>query len=314
MPVPERKKNMKQHWLSVVNLIITVILLVVVLYQGSQLREFRTQTGDSLNNLRLVVENEADSTLRAVEAKLAAADKQVASYGLTPKGVDAKARALLADVTVELKTWSGETAVTLLAAVAGETVTTPMEPGEGGLYTASVSLPLEEMTEILLDAEITTDGVTGRESLGGWSDSSMLLPIRYSGSGWEGPTYGEDGLLRSALSIHLEGQAGSTLEVRDPEFRVYRNGEQVQTLTAVGNTELPDGGYLDFTTPGGNWSLACDPGDEIEIRFRCRDAYGLGYDFWFANWRVETEAEGPTDHPVQNVASTSSGLLLFWPE
>ena len=297
---------MKQHWLSVMNLILTVILLVAVLYQGSQLREFRTQTGDSLDNLRLVVENEASSTLRAVEAKLAAADKQVASYGLTPKGVDAKARALLADVTVELKTWSGDTAVTLLAAVAGETVTTPMEPGEGGIYTASVSLPLEETTEILLDAEITTDGVTGRESLGGWSDSSMLLPIRYSGSGWEGPTYGEDGLLRSSFSIHLEGQEGSALEVRDPEFRVYRNGEQVQTLAASGNTN--------FTTPGGTWSLACDPGDEIEIRFRCRDAYGLGYDFWFANWRVETEAEGPTDHPVQNVASTSAGLILFWPE
>lgn len=301
---------MGKNWLQIVNLCLTALLLVLVLHQGTQLRHYRDQTNDRLNNLRTVVENEVSRVSDALRSELEEAARSVASYNLQPDGIDAKNRTLLADLTVELKTWSDDTAVTLLATVSGEALTLPMT-GENGRFTARLALPLEEMGEIFLDAEIVAGGISKRESLGGWSDVSMLLPLRNSGSGWEGPTYGEDGVMRSNFSIHLEGQQGQPISVEEPRFRVYRNGELVQTIHAQGNTRQ-ESGTLDLSA--GAWELACDPGDEIEIRFLCEDPYGLGYDFLFANWQARNDETPPMQASLTQVYADSPGLTLFWPE
>ena len=38
-----------------------------------------------------------------------------------------------------------------------------------------------------------------------------------------------------------------------------------------------------------DWSVACEVGDVIEVRFRCEDEFGLGYDFLFQTWVAEGE-------------------------
>ena len=301
---------MGKNWLQIANLCLTALLLVLVLRQGAQLRSYREQTNDRLDNLRTVVENEVGRVSDSVRSAMTEAARSVASYNLEPDGIDAENRTLLADLTVELKTWSADTAVTLLASVNGEALTTPMT-GENGVFTTRLALPLEEMGQIFLDTEIVTGGVSKRESLGGWSDVSMLLPLRNSGSGWEGPTYGEDGVMRSNFSIHLEGQQGQPISVEDPRFRVYRNGELVQTINARGNTRQ-ESGYLDMSV--GSWELACDPGDQIEIRFLCQDQYGLGYDFLFADWMARNDETPPMEASVTQVYADTPGLTLFWPE
>ena len=62
-----------------------------------------------------------------------------------------------------------------------------------------------------------------------------------------------------------------------------------------------------------HWNMECEAGDNIDIRFRCEDTYGLGYDFLFANWVAVDETYDNTQS-----ASLSQGndkpLELYWPE
>ena len=50
----------------------------------------------------------------------------------------------------------------------------------------------------------------------------------------------------------------------------------------------------------------------IEIRFLCRDEYGLGYDFLFGNWTVE--GENPEWDSMAGAMSGLGDLELIWPE
>jgi hypothetical protein len=63
-------------------------------------------------------------------------------------------------------------------------------------------------------------------------------------------------------------------------------------------------------TQGHLWQLECAAEDVIDIRFRCRDEYGLGYDFLFATWSADPEnVYGQTGAEFQ---SGSSEVELFW--
>ena len=54
-------------------------------------------------------------------------------------------------------------------------------------------------------------------------------------------------------------------------------------------------------------------GDNIDIRFRCEDEYGLGYDFLFANWVALEETENNTQSAGANYG-TNKSLILYWSE
>ena len=82
-------------------------------------------------------------------------------------------------------------------------------------------------------------------------------------------------------------------------------------VTAMGKNWVQ---ILNLCLTAGNWELACDPGDEIEIRFLCKDQYGLGYDFLFANWMARNDETPPAEASVTQVYADSPGLTLFWPE
>ena len=57
----------------------------------------------------------------------------------------------------------------------------------------------------------------------------------------------------------------------------------------------------------------CEIGDVIDIHFVCRDNYGLGYDFFFQSWKVESEAQD--NFGAGGFSSGYDGsevLRLFW--
>ena len=60
------------------------------------------------------------------------------------------------------------------------------------------------------------------------------------------------------------------------------------------------------------WSVPCDIGDVIDIRFRCEDKYGLGYEFLFQSWLVEGDTVENQDGA--GARYESSLLELYWPE
>lgn len=300
---------MKKNILQIVTLFLCAVLLVITIAQGMRLDEYQQQLEIKIESLNESVKDEIQRISYSIEQELEEANQAVSAYALEPIGIDIENRALLADLSVTLKEWHDDTTITLLATVGTEQISLPMTVGENGTFEARASLPLEESCEVILNALISGGGLTKQEMLGGWSDISMLLPLQNTGSGWSGPEY-QDGVLSSDFQFHIEAQNGYTGAVRNPEFQIYKNGELTQTLAAGIDPYSPSdlGHYYTVNT----WSIECDIGDSIELRFRCEDEYGLGYNFPFQIWVAEGET---SDHQViTGEAFGSSMLTLYWPE
>ena len=149
----------------------------------------------------------------------------------------------------------------------------------------------------------------------GYSDFSMLLPLQTGGGGWDGPVY-QDGILSSQFHITIEGRDNQRPGViENPEFRIYRNGELVQTFGAVIDPSAGSGSGVCYTVDAEDyrWSLECDEGDTIKIRFLCQDEFGLGYDWLFANWTPD-DGEMQRDQASAGAVSGLADLKLIWPE
>lgn len=304
---------MKANWIHTVSLLLCLILLAVTLRQNRELQQQQNRLESELRELRVTMTEELRGISSNVEQAVEEVNRSVADYTLEPKEISGESQALLAEVSVSLKEWYADTQVVLTAEIGEQQVTLPMDPTGDGRFAVPVALPLGETSyEIALAAQISGNGVTRQEDLGVWSDIAMLLPLRNTGSGWDGPEY-RDGTMSSHFTIFLEGRDGTPGVIRNPHFTVYQNGELMQTIPAVPdpNYNASDSAYT-VDTQGNRWHLNCEIGDAIDIRFRCEDEYGLGYDFLLANWAAEGEtAAGYNGAGFQ---SGSSPLNLYWPE
>lgn len=98
-------------------------------------------------------------------------------------------------------------------------------------------------------------------------------------------------------------------------FVTYKNGELTQKLAAVLDPYAYSFNAMCYTvdTQSNLWSIECETGDVIDIRFHCVDEYGLGYDFLLGTWVAEGETK---DNEQSAGASIGSELspVLYWPE
>lgn len=304
---------MKQNWIQLLSLILCLLVLVLMLGQNRKLEQRHEELENQVHDLHRMLSDEILSISSQMEQALEESNRLVANYTLNPQGIDQESHALLADVTVSLKEWYADTQLTLSARICDRLFTVPMEATEDGSFAVRLSLPLEEAGEISLSVQISGGSVTRREELGAWSDISMLLPLRSSGGGWDGPEY-LDGTASSSFTIFIDGRSGMPGPIQNPRFTVYRNGDLVQTIPAVIDPYSEGTDSIAFTvdTEGRRWHLKCDIGDSIDIRFCCEDEYGLGYDFLFMSYAVDEEA-----NPNYNGTTYQSGtspLTLYWPE
>lgn len=304
---------MKKNWLQIVTLCLCIVLLVVTVLQGRRLEEYQQMVDSRIESLTNSLDAELQNVSNRIEWELEEASRSVSEYTLEPVGLDGENRAILADVTVLLKEWYADTQITLQATVGEEILSLPMTSDEKGTFSARLSLPLEGNCELFLNALISGGGLTKQETLGGWADFSMMLPLQSGGCGWTGPGY-QDGVLTSQFSVAIEGRDGNTAVVRNPEFRVYKNGELAQTLAAVVDpySTTDFGYYYTVNTPEHIWSIECAVGDVIEIHFRCEDEFGLGYEFPFHNWIIEGETSD--EQVVYGEDMVGNAPELFWPE
>ena len=200
--------------------------------------------------------------------------------------------------------------------VGDEKSQTAMTSDGNGVFSTKVELPCEmgAVNVIELEALVSGGGLTKKESLGVWGDISMLLPLRNDGAGWSGPKY-RDGVMSSQFNFSITGQNNEAVVVNNPKFLVYRNGELAQELAATeyGNYYSDNIKNYAVHKEHEEWSIECEEGDKIEIRFRCEDEYGLGYDFPFANWVAIEETDDNTFG-----AGASQGEIkpfgIYWPE
>lgn len=308
---------MKKYLWQIITSGICVVLLVVVIAQGKKLDELSQKVDSKVDNLRYELQGEISNITNSIRSELEELDRVVLSKELKPMGIDADEKKLLANATLNLKEWQEDTKVTLYVTTGQEKLPVEMVTEGNGVFWTELALPCEidAKNVIELDALISGGGITKKESLGAWGDISMLLPLRSDGAGWSGPTY-KNGVMSSQFSISVAGQNGAEVIVNNPEFWIYKNGKLAQQLEAVPSTNFSSDGK-NYTVDAADelWSIACETGDTIEIRFRCEDEYGLGYDFMFANWVAveETDASG-TSQSAGASYGTSKSFGLYWPE
>ncbi len=303
---------MKKNWVQLVTLCLCLILLVIAIRQGNQLKEFREQTNEQIEILQSAVINTIQSNVNSVVGMLQEAEGLVADYTLESNGIDKGTHSLKLAVSVTLKKWHEDTELMLLAKTGAEEISFPMVSDSDGVYSKEILLPLETGTQTSFEVMITGEGGTQREILRSLGDITYLLPVQHSGRGWAGLGY-EAGRMSNTFNIELEGQNGILGDIENARFLTYRNGELVQTQKAVltPSSTTAMGRCYTVDTEEHLWSTECEEGDIIEIRFCFEDEYGLGYDFWYQTWSVDDKGNV---NAVVNDSTESSDLRLYWPE
>lgn len=162
--------------------------------------------------------------------------------------------------------------------------------GADGVFTAPVSLPVEQNGEVSFAANITAGGQTSREEVTSYSDLAMLLPLTNDGSGYGDPAY-RGGSLQLQYDLGIRKQYGT--EVVAPVFQVLKNGETVQTLPVkISESTVssdPDVVYYTPASENGGIAVSCQPEDTVELHLLCRDSFGLSYDFTVCSYEIDQD-------------------------
>lgn len=303
---------MKKDPLQIITLCLCLVLLGITIHQNQLLEEYQSQTQREIWELEDTLSNEIDNLSYDIVYELEQAARVVSDHTLTLNGADTEQQLLLAEAQVELREWSADTQVELLVCLEEEILTFPMTREEDrGLFTAQLSFPWTDGLSFSLEAAISSGGQATVEELDSWGWYS-LLPLQASGGSWSGPNY-ENGVMSSSFSLSLTGSVdGDTL--RDPVFLIYKNGELADTIPARMENNGEFTGELSFVPdlPGQVWSIDCEEWDVIDIRFRCTDELGLGYDFYFASWTAEGDVSGNV--PGYSTDLSRQEFILHWPE
>ena len=94
----------------------------------------------------------------------------------------------------------------------------------------------------------------------------------------------------------------NNVQVDAPEFRFYRNGELLRTVSGrLDPNILTEGGYSYIPVEEREWTVDCEDGDHLWVAFFCRDEYGLGYEFYIEGWTAGEWSQRDS-HKVKNYA------------
>ena len=295
---------MKEKRFQNLSLALNVVLLIALFATRAELADTQNSLKNQLDSVawRLmdVQDQITDLSVRQREQT-----EDLSDFSFEPTGLDPESHTLQADMSITLRRWTADTEVTLLVTQSGRITEQPMS-GSGGVFTAPVSLPVEDTGEVSFAANITAGGQTSREEVTSYSDLAMLLPLTNDGSGYGDPTY-RGGSFQLQYDLGIRKQYGT--EVIDPVFQVLKNGDTLQTLPlkfsrspAIGD---PDVVYYTPASENGGIAVSCQPEDTVELHLLCRDSFGLSYDFTACTYEIDqdgTMAEEVwpvTDHNVR---------------
>ena len=295
---------MKKNWLQILSLALNVTLLITLLVTRAELVNTRTILKSNLDGIawRLF---DMDDRITNLSAKQREQTEDLSDFSFEPTGLDPESHTLQADMSITLRRWTADTAVTLLITQNGQTAELPMT-GTDGVFATPVGLPVEQTGEVSFAVNITAGGQTSREEVTSYSDLAVLLPLSNDSSGYGDPTY-RGGSFQLQYDLGIRKQYGT--EVIDPVFQVLKNGETVQTLPAKISESTfsgdPDLVYYTPASENGGIAVSCQPEDTVELHLLCRDSFGLSYDFTVCTYEIDqdgTMAEEVwpvTDHNVR---------------
>lgn len=294
---------MKKNWFQILSLALNVALLIALLVTRWELMNTQTILKSNLDGIAYRL-SDVDDRITNLSAKQREQTESLSDFSLEPTGLDPESHTLQADMSITLRRWTADTEVALAVTQNGQTTELPMS-GSGGVFTAPVSLPVEDTGEVSFAANITTGGQTSREEVTSYSDIARLLPLTNDGSSYSNPTY-RGGSFQLQYDLGIRKQYGT--EVIDPVFQVLKNGDSVQTLPAKISESTfssdPDAVYYTPDTAEGDIVVSCQPKDTVELHLLCRDSFSLSYDFTVCTYAIGENGdiariESDTDHNVR---------------
>ena len=279
---------MKGKWFQIVSLALNAVLLIALLMTRAELVDTQTILKSQLDGIAWRL-SDMDNQITDLSAKQREQTENLADFSLEPTGLDSENHTLQADMKITLRRWTADTEVTLLVTQSGQTTEQPMT-GADGVFTAPVSLPVEQTGGVTFAVRITTGGQTSREEVTGYSDIAMLLPLVSLGNGSvAGPSYRkESACMEIDFDVGLEKQYGA--EAVNPVFQIRKNGKAVQEVSAKISEQVPSNNppedYYAPDTAENKLEIPCQPSDTVEIHLLCRDSFGLAYDFTTYSYEI----------------------------
>ena len=298
---------MKKNWFQILSLALNVALLITLLVTRAELVDTRTILKSNLDGIAYRL-SDMDDRITNLSAKQREQTEDLSDFSFEPTGLDPESHTLQADMSITLRRWTADTEVALAVTRNGRTTEQPMS-GSGGVFTAPVSLPVEDTGEVSFAVNITVSGQTSREEVTSYSDLAMLLPLVCNSSCGSGPTY-QGGIFQIQYDVGIKKQYGA--EISEPAFQVLKNREAVRTLPAAisesTSSSDPDVIYYTPASDDGNIEVSCQPKDTIELHLLCRDSFGLSYDFTVCTYEIDQDGT-----MVEEVwPDTDYNVRVFW--
>lgn len=277
---------MKKNWFQILSLALNAVLLIALLMTRAELADTQNSLKNQLDSVawRLI---DVQDQITDLSVRQREQTEDLSDFSFEPTGLDPESHTLQADMSITLRRWTADTEVTLLVTQSGR-ITEQSMSGSGGVFTAPVSLPVEDTGEVSFAVNITDGGQTSREEVTSYSDIAMLLPLTNDSSGYGDPTY-RGGSFQLQYDLGIRKQYGT--EVIDPVFQVLKNGETVQTLPVkISESTVssdPDVVYYTPASEEGGFAVSCQPEDTVELHLLCRDSFGLSYDFTACTYEID---------------------------
>ena len=295
---------MKKNWFQILSLALNAVLLIALLMTRAELADTQNSLKNQLDSVawRLI---DVQDQITDLSVRQREQTEDLSDFSFEPTGLDPESHTLQADMSITLRRWTADTAVTLLITQNGQTAELPMT-GTDGVFATPVGLPVEQTGEVSFAVNITDGGQTSREEVTSYSDIAMLLPLTNDSSGYGDPTY-RGGSFQLQYDLGVRKQYGT--EVVAPVFQVLKNGETVQTLPVkISESTVssdPDVVYYTPASENDGIAVSCQPEDTVELHLLCRDSFGLSYDFTVCTYEIDQdgtiveEVWPVTDHNVR---------------
>ena len=305
---------MKRNWIALASLVLDLVLVALLLWQGSRLDTLEQSLWNVQDNL-MDRQDQVMDEMGALRQDVQEGERLIADCALEPAGLDPETRSVLLNASVTLKAWNADTDAALLLELKGQTTEAPLTHAGNGVFTGKAAVPVEGNGRLTVTLLTDTGGTVTREQAEFVYQLSDLLPVTDGATGTSTPYWVEDTLLlNSGFFFCPYDRDHDYVEVRDPEFRLYRNGELILEETAVYHPmsdDIPYCYYLrEINKDGLGQTIPVDaqPGDELRLAFACQDQFGLAYEFTVDRWQV-------LDGDVEKVYLDGDRLpALTWPE
>ena len=301
-----------KKWLYGAPLALCAVLLAAVLWQNQRFDALHTEISSLTAALEQQAQAASDLREQVEELQRAVpAGPALTDWSVTPVSVDPARRELTVRVSV---TPAEGRDIRVDRAIAHRPDVDPAEnqqwPGAysfdaltDGTVWGELTLPYAEESPVAFTVVCYEGRERCTQEIARYDSMDALLPVRLA-ENWGEMGYNMSGDGRLYL-VHQSVTLADGMTADVPVFRLLKNGAVAVEAPAEPMQEPGTySGYPHLESFGG---LPCAAGDRVELRFACRDSYGLSYEFPLHTWDIISSWQTAERWP-------EGGVVVTWPE